>query len=96
MRIFDRDNHDDVRFDCRGQGLSFGVIVARRHGAAVFDCRRSGWPAGALLFSFKGGAAPVAVDVHFEDRGVVDETIDGGERHRGIPEHRKMPLSLIG
>ena len=38
------------------------------------------------MFSFEGGASPVAVDVDFEDRGVMDEVIDGGQRHGGIGE----------
>ncbi len=41
-------------------------------------------PSGALVFAFECGAAAIAVDVDLEDRGVVDEAIDGGERHSGI------------
>ena len=32
------------------------------------------------------GAAAIAVDVHLENGGVVDETVDGGDRHRLIRE----------
>src|SRR5205085_10280223 len=32
-------------------------------------------------FAFEGGAAAVALDVHLEDRGVVDQAIDVGQRH---------------
>jgi hypothetical protein len=37
--------------------------------------------------SLECGAAAVAFDVHFEDRCVVDEAVDGGERHSGIGEN---------
>src|SRR3546814_3988218 len=39
-----------------------------------------------MLFSLDSGATPVAVDVHFEDGCVVNETVDGCERHSGIRE----------
>ena len=38
----------------------------------------------ALLFAFERRAATIAVDVDFEDRGVMNKAIDGGERHGGI------------
>ena len=38
----------------------------------------------------------VALDVHLEDCGVVDEAVDRGERHRLIAEHMGMPRRLIG
>ena len=37
-------------------------------------------------FAFEGGAAAVALDVHLEDRGVVDQAIDDGQRHRLVGE----------
>ena len=43
------------------------------------------WPAGAA-FAFEGGAAAIALDVHLEDGGVVDEAVDDGERHRLVGE----------
>ena len=36
------------------------------------------------MFALEGGASPITVDVDLEDRGVVNEAIDGGERHGGI------------
>ena len=36
------------------------------------------------LFAFECGAAAETVDVDFEDRGVMDEAIDSGERHGGV------------
>ena len=40
----------------------------------------------AVLLSIGGGTAPEAIDVHFKERGVMNEPIDGGERHCGIRE----------
>ena len=42
-------------------------------------------PAGSAL-AFERGAAAVAFDIHLEDRGVVDEAVDDGDRHRKVPE----------
>ena len=47
---------------------------------------RASGSSGALLFAFEGRASTITVDVDFEDRGVVNEAIDGGERHGGIRE----------
>ena len=33
-----------------------------------------------------GGAAPVAFDVELEDGGMVDQAVDGGDRHGGVVE----------
>src|SRR5208283_5421393 len=70
--------------DCRWQALSLSLIVGARHSFEVLDCRVALWPSGALVFAFERGAAAEAVDVDFEDRGVVDEAIDRGEGHGGI------------
>src|SRR5712691_1507075 len=45
-----------------------------------------GSPSAWSAFAFEGGAASVALDVHLEDGGVVDEAVDDGERHRLIGE----------
>ena len=45
-----------------------------------------GRPSGAA-FAVEGGAASIALDVHFEDGGVVDKAVDGGERHGLIGEN---------
>jgi hypothetical protein len=47
-------------------------------------------------FSVERGASAIALDVHLNDCGVVNETIDGGERHGGVTEHGKVPLFLTG
>jgi hypothetical protein len=64
-----------------------GLIVAGRQGFKVFDCCVSLGPSGTLLFAFERGAAAVAIDVDFENRGVVNQAIDGGQRHGGIREN---------
>ena len=52
--------------------------------------------AGAALAA-EGGLAAVALDVHLDDRGVVDETVDGREGH-GLIGEDAAPLAerLIG
>ena len=77
----------DVCGDCRGQALSRWLIVGARHGFEVFDCRVSLRPASTLVLAVECSASATAVDVDFEDRRVVDEAIDDGERHGGIGEH---------
>jgi hypothetical protein len=42
--------------------------------------------------SLERDAAAVALDIHFEDGGVVDKPVDGGERHGGIGED-PIPLT---
>jgi hypothetical protein len=63
--------------------------AARQSGAGL-DCRLGRRLSGAA-FAFEGGASSVALDVHLEDGGVVDEAIDDGERHRLVAEHGAMP-----
>ena len=61
------------------------MIVAERQSSLFLDCRvggRTTWSA----FAIECRAASVALDIHFEDGGVVDEAIDGGERHRLVRE----------
>ena len=62
-------------FDCRGATLWAGGL----------ECRvglRSAWSTLAV----EGRAAAVALDVHLEDGGVVDEAIDSGQGHGWIGE----------
>src|SRR3984893_5292498 len=65
-----------------GKGIS-RLIVAERRSADGFRCGARGWAPGAA-FSLEGGATSVAFDLHLEDRRMVDEAIDGGERHGGV------------
>jgi hypothetical protein len=55
------------------------IVAARRIGGRFKyrASRRSGWPA----FAFERGTATIAFDIHLEDRSVMDEAIDDGERH---------------
>src|SRR5665213_3232482 len=69
-----------------GTASSCGLIVAGRQGYDILDCRVGRRSAGALLFALEGGAPAVAIDVHLEDGGAVDEAIDGGEGHGGVWE----------
>src|SRR5271156_4265218 len=61
------------------------LFVGTRQSGRCFDCRarwRTSDSSGLVdrLFS------SIAVDVHFEDRSVMDEAVDGGERHGGVGE----------
>ena len=63
---------------------SSGTVQARQCGRVV-DCREGGGaPSGA--FGFHGAAPPIAFDVHLEDRGVVDQPVDGREGHSRVRE----------
>ena len=64
------------------QGAVLGVVPASPVcgsvlGGVVLGCDLGG-PPRFLLASFERGAAPVVLDVQLEDRGMVDEAIDGG------------------
>ena len=48
-------------------------------------------PPNALLFAFERGAAAIAINVDFKDRGVVNKPVNGGKRHGGVADHRMMP-----
>ena len=39
------------------------------------------------MLAIERGATSIAFDIHLEDGGVMDEAIDGGERHRLVGEH---------
>lgn len=60
-------------FDCRGASIGGDI------GGCGVGCR----PSRASFF-FDSLAPPVAFDVHLEDGGVMDEAVDGGQRHGGI------------
>ncbi len=73
------------RSDCRGASIS-GVFACRA-GRRSFRC----------LAALDSGPASVAFHVELEDRGVMDEPVDGGERHGGVGED-PVPLAegLVG
>lgn len=51
----------------------------------IVDCREGCGPT-PLPFVLQGRPAPVTLDVHLKDRGVVNESINGGKRHGGVRE----------
>lgn len=60
--------------------LTFELFVAARQSRRGFDCRARSGSARTLRF-FDRGLSTITIDVHFEDCRVVDEPVDGGERH---------------
>src|SRR5581483_2581435 len=76
---------NDCRADCRAQEF---CLNSDCRGASIsdgFGCRVRWWPS-RTAFSVERGASAIALDVHLNDGGVVNETIDGGERHGGVRE----------
>jgi hypothetical protein len=73
-----------VRVDCRGAAI--------RH----LPCRVCRRPSGTT-FTVERSAASIAFDVHLQNGGVMDEAIDGGERHSLVGEDlAPCPEWLIG
>ncbi len=68
------------RQDCKRHFEGFGIYLSRR------DDRRAGLGPREASRLVDRGLAPVALDVHFQNRGMVDEAVDGGERHGGVGE----------
>ena len=62
------------------------LIVARRQRCDVLGRRIVSGPSWALLLSSQSRATSVALHVHLEDRGVMDEAIDGCQGHGRILE----------
>ena len=71
----------------------FFIFAARRSGVRC-DCRVGGRPATASL-AFERGAAAVALDVHFEDGGVMNEAVDDRDGHCLVTEYLRVPLFRI-
>ena len=67
-------------------GRSGLMIVAARQ-----DCKRYFVGRNLFVATRHRFLASIAVDVHFEDRGVVHDAIDGGERHGGVTQLLMMP-----
>src|ERR1700756_892797 len=61
-----------------------GFDVAERQ--STLDCRVRWWPTGTAL-AVECGAASIALDIHFEDGGVMDEAVDGCQRHSLVWKH---------
>ncbi len=72
-----------------GRALGKPLIDGERQSAfggfGFFDCGVGGGPSASAL-SIEGFASPVAFDIHFQDRSVMDEAVDGRERHGLIGE----------
>src|SRR5271170_2045849 len=62
-----------------------------------FLARRVGWRPTATTFSIEGLAAAITLDIHLQDGGVMDEAIDGRERH-GLVREDLAPFAerLVG
>ena len=69
-----------IDFDRRGASIRFGVGW----------CGSLGWASRALCVF--GSAAPIAFHVHLEDGCMMNEPVDGGQRHGRIGEYR-IPFS---
>ena len=76
-------------FVCRCASIDFFLLD-------VFECCVFWW-SSAPTFSVEGLAASKAFDIHFQDRGMVHEAVDGGECHSLVRENF-APLSegLVG
>lgn len=61
------------------------MIDAARRSGSRFG-RRAGGRTSGSAFAVEGDAAAAALNVHLEDRGVVDEPVDGGQRHGRVGE----------
>jgi hypothetical protein len=62
-------------------GGRFGKAVDRRAASiwAGLDCRAR-WRPTRTALALDGGAATIALDVHLDDGGVVNEAVDRGKR----------------
>ena len=62
------------------------LIVAERQSALFLDCRVRRRPPWTTL-AVECGAAAIALDIHLEDGRVMDEAVDGCQRHGLIWKH---------
>jgi len=87
MRIRYRGDADIRGVDCRAQA----VFEIDCRGASISEIglgeigwRCLCWRTPRPSFPLDGLASTIAFDIQLEDHGVMDETVDGGERHGGI------------
>ena len=80
----------------RGVLVVCALVVARSDNQDE-DGSRCFLVADGSVLSFEGAAASVALDVHLEDDGVVDEAVDCGDHH-GVVREDPVPVGkwLIG
>ena len=57
------------------------LIAVERQSTLLLDCRVRGRLTGTTL-AVERGTTPIALNIHLEDGGVVDQAIDRGECHR--------------
>jgi hypothetical protein len=86
--------------DCRGLFLLQGVSVSDCRGATIrvrLWLLRGRLPVLRGSLALDGGPAAITLDVHLEDRRVVDAPVDGGEG-RGLVGEDPAPFaeSLVG
>jgi hypothetical protein len=70
-------------------GLRICIVAARRSGIGR-GCRVDRRAAAASL-AFERGATAVALDVHLEDGGMMNQAVDDRDRHCLVAEHGAMP-----
>ena len=56
------------------------LIVAERQSGCAFDCRFR-WRSASGARAFDRLFSTVAIDIHFEDRGMMHEAVDCSEGH---------------
>jgi hypothetical protein len=78
---------DGALIDAERQSV-FGLLC-------FLDCRVD-WGPSTTALSIEGFTAAIALDIHLQDRGVMDKAIDGRKRHSLVTEHRRILQFLIG
>src|SRR6266446_6091244 len=81
--------HDRRGVSVAQEAIEDLIVAARRSGVGR-DCRVDGRPAAASL-AFERGATAVALDVHLEDGGMMNQAVDDRDRHCLVAEHGAMP-----
>ena len=62
------------------------LIVAERQSGFFLDCRVGRWAPWSTL-AVECGAPSIALDIHLEDGRVMDQAVDGCQRHSLVREH---------
>jgi hypothetical protein len=71
------------------------LIVAERQSTFIFHCRVGRRPTGAAL-AIECSTATIALDIHLENGGMMNEAIDGNERVAGSGNTLPFAKRLIG
>ena len=75
-----------ARAVCKHFFLSF-LVVAERQLTLLLDCRARGRSTRTTLAPERGTAS-IALDIHLDDRGIVDQPVDCSEGHRLVGKDR--------